>query len=250
MQQLAREAQPVVTDYLNRLRGSLNEVSTGEREYLVEQARARIELELELDQVPENNPAGTQEVLVRLGDPAVLAQRLRSEAPPRLEEPVTGRLTACRSCRKEVSVEAFTCPHCGAPYPARATWRGWGYEWKSEKTLWGYPLVHVAFGRDEKGKFRVAKGIVAIGQFGIGAITIAQFGVGAIFGLGQFVMAPIAIGQFGIGLLFGLGQFATGWTAIGQIAVGNWVRAVAYSPTLLGYQQIGSSLCLESRNCW
>ena len=27
-----------------------------------------------------------------------------------------------------------------------ATWRGTGIDWKSRRTLWGYPLVHVAFG--------------------------------------------------------------------------------------------------------
>jgi RNA polymerase subunit RPABC4/transcription elongation factor Spt4 len=28
-------------------------------------------------------------------------------------------LTACRECKKEVSTEATTCPHCGVPSPAR-----------------------------------------------------------------------------------------------------------------------------------
>ena len=141
-------------------------------------------------------------------------------------------LAACRTCKKEVSQEALSCPHCGAPFPARAQWRGRGYEWKSKTHVFGVPLVHVAVGRNEKGKLRVAKGIVAIGQFGIGAITIAQFGIAGIFGIGQFMLAPIAVGQFafgllaagqfGIGLLAGAGQFATGWLkAIGMITFGG-----------------------------
>jgi len=125
-------------------------------------------------------------------------------------------LTACRECEKEVSTEAKTCPHCGAPYPARIEWKGRGYEWKSQTTLYGYPLVHVAFGRDKQGKLRVAKGIVAIGQFAIGVITVAQFGVGILFGFGQFIFGLTAVAQFSLAVIFGLGQFATGYIAIGQ----------------------------------
>ena len=229
-----RKAEPVVNEYLERLWQSLDQVPAEERRHLVEQARARLDLAVEMESGVGEDSETVSRTLSRLGSPDSLAQQLRSEAPPRVGALPIGRLTACRSCRKEVSVEAVACPHCGAPYPARETWRGWGYEWKSKQTLLGLPLVHVAFGRDENGRFRVAKGIVAIGQFGIGAITIAQFGVGALFGFGQLVVAPlsigqiaiglVAIGQFGIGLLFGLGQIATGGIAIGQLPFGNWLR--------------------------
>lgn len=87
-------------------------------------------------------------------------------------------------------------------------------------------MVHIAIGRNkETGRLLAAKGIIAIGQFGIGVITIAQFGIGLLFGLGQFVGGIFAIGQFALGGIFGLGQFATGITAIGQIAFGSYVRA-------------------------
>lgn len=217
MPRLMTEAQPLVDDYLARLRQSLSDVPAVERENLVEQARARIELELK--------PAGIAETLRGMGEPDALAQWLRAHSPVEEAAASDGRLAACRSCRREVSLEAHTCPHCGAPFPARQAWRGWGYEWKSPRTLWGWPLVHIAFGRDARGKLRVARGIIAIGQFAIGGITIAQFGVGALFGLGQFVIAPIAIGQMGLGLLLGIGQLATGYVAVGQMAFGVWVRA-------------------------
>jgi hypothetical protein len=32
----------------------------------------------------------------------------------------------CRECRREISEQAFACPQCGAPYPARDSWNGWG----------------------------------------------------------------------------------------------------------------------------
>ncbi len=128
-------------------------------------------------------------------------------------------LTKCRECEKEISTEARSCPHCGAPWPAKEEWKGSGVDWKSNATWYGFPLVHVAFGRDAQGKLRVAKGVIAIGQFAVGAIAFAQLGIGIIFGFGQFIFAPIAIGQFAIALLFGLGQIATGYIAIGQVVL-------------------------------
>jgi hypothetical protein len=101
----------------------------------------------------------------------------------------------CRECRHEVSEQAFACPHCGAPYPARISWDGWGYEYRSRLAVAGWPLLHIAF------KFRpnrtpvVARGIIAIGQFACGIVCIAQFGLG-VFTLAQFALGAFAIGQF------------------------------------------------------
>jgi len=101
-----------------------------------------------------------------------------------------------------------------------------GFEWKSKITVYGLPLVHIAFGKDSKsGKLLVAKGIIAIGQFGLGVITIAQFGVGVLLGIGQFAAGVCVLAQFAGGIYFGLGQFATGVTAIGQFAIGEYVLA-------------------------
>jgi len=101
-----------------------------------------------------------------------------------------------------------------------------GFEWKSKITICGLPLAHIAFGRDAKsGKLLVAKGIIAIGQFGIGVITIAQFGVGILLGIGQFAAGIVAIAQCAVGIYFGLGQLAVGMTVIGQCAIGKYVLA-------------------------
>jgi hypothetical protein len=134
-------------------------------------------------------------------------------------------LARCRECQQEVSSEARSCPHCGAPFPARQRTSGRGFEWKSRQTFYGYPLVHIAFGRDAQNKIRVAKGVIAIGQFGIGLITFAQFGIGVLFGFGQFILGLTGIAQFAIAGLFGIGQFATGYIAIGQLALGYYVLA-------------------------
>jgi len=141
-------------------------------------------------------------------------------------------LISCPECNTKVSDKAVSCPKCGYPLKPSKDIESlvkslrWGYEWKSKVKIMGLPLIHIAIGRNkETGRLMVAKGIIAIGQFGIGLITIAQLGIGLLFGLGQLVFGVFAIGQFAGGLIFGLGQFAFGLTAIGQIAFGNYVRA-------------------------
>jgi hypothetical protein len=102
----------------------------------------------------------------------------------------------CRDCRHEVSEQAFACPHCGAPYPARAKWDGFGFEYKSQATLMGLPLVHISF--KYRGRRPVpAVGVVAIGQFACGIITLSQFGVGVV-SVSQFTVAGFALAQFGL----------------------------------------------------
>ncbi|MBK1723979.1 zinc ribbon domain-containing protein [Thiocystis violacea] len=103
----------------------------------------------------------------------------------------------CRECQHQVSEQAFTCPSCGAPYPARPTWDGWGFEYKTQTRVLGLPLLHISF------KFRPNKvpvpavGIIAIGQFGAGILNISQFGIG-VFSLSQFTLAGYAVAQFAI----------------------------------------------------
>lgn len=130
-------------------------------------------------------------------------------------------LVPCRECSKEVSGSAWTCPNCGAPFPSKAVWKGyWGINWRSRTTIFGIPLVHVAIGLNQYRRPMMAKGIIAIGQFAVGAITIAQFGVGILFGLGQFLVGSVVLAQFALAGVIGIGQIATGIVAIGQFVAG------------------------------
>lgn len=121
----------------------------------------------------------------------------------------------CRDCRHEVSEQALSCPQCGAPYPARAKWDGWGFEYKSATTIGGLPLLHVSFKYRPNRVPVVARGVVAIGQFGCGVVCISQFGVGLVsvsqftvagFALAQFAAAYSLIAQFGLYVAQGRGQ--------------------------------------------
>lgn len=121
----------------------------------------------------------------------------------------------CRDCNHIVSEQAFSCPGCGAPFPAREKWDGWGFEYRSETRLFGWPLVHISFKYRPNRLPVPAKGIVAIGQFGIGVVTISQFGIGLVsvcqftiagFALAQFAVAWSMIAQLGLYLYSGKGQ--------------------------------------------
>lgn len=125
----------------------------------------------------------------------------------------------CRECKREVSEQAFACPHCGAPYPAKEKWDGWGFEYKSQLTVFGVPWIHIAFKFKPNRTPVVAKGVLAIGQFGCGLVTISQFGVGVIsvsqftiagFALAQFALGYDIIAQIGLYMHSGHGQFVRG----------------------------------------
>jgi len=103
----------------------------------------------------------------------------------------------CRECGHKVSEQAFACPSCGAPYPARANWDGWGFEYRSRAQILGMPWLHVSF-KFRPNKMPVpARGFIAIGQFGMGVINISQFGIG-LLSISQFTIAGFALAQFGI----------------------------------------------------
>ena len=106
-------------------------------------------------------------------------------------------MKTCRKCQHKVEANALTCPNCGEAYPSQKYSKGWGFEYKDKNTLFGYPLVHVSFKYKPSGVPVPAKGIISIGQFGIGVINISQFGIGVI-SISQFTVAGYAVAQFAI----------------------------------------------------
>lgn len=121
----------------------------------------------------------------------------------------------CRDCRHAVSEQALACPQCGAPYPAKAKWDGWGFEYKSQTELMGLPLLHISFKYRPSRRPVPAVGVIAIGQFACGIVTLSQFGVGVVsvsqfalagFALAQFALAYSLVAQMGLYLHDGHGQ--------------------------------------------
>lgn len=121
----------------------------------------------------------------------------------------------CRECQHEISEQATACPQCGAPFPAKAKWDGWGFEYKSRATLFGLPWLHISFKYRPTKRPVPAKGVIAIGQFACGIFTLSQFGVGVIsisqftiagYALAQFALAYSLIAQIGVYLHEGHGQ--------------------------------------------
>jgi hypothetical protein len=104
-------------------------------------------------------------------------------------------LTSCRECQHQVSDQAFACPNCGTPFPARPAWDGYGWEYKSGATVAGLPLVHISFKYRANRMPVVAKGIIAIGQFACDVVCLAQFSIGVI-SVSQFTIAGLAVAQF------------------------------------------------------
>ena len=101
----------------------------------------------------------------------------------------------------------MSCPGCGAPFPSRKKWDGWGFEYKSQATFWGLPLLHISFKYRPNRVPVPAKDVIAIGQFACGIFTLSQFGIG-IFSIGQFTIAA-----------FTLAQFAFGYSLIAQMGI-------------------------------
>lgn len=88
-------------------------------------------------------------------------------------------------------------PHSGV--------RTLAFEYRSRRTLFGLPLVHIHLGRGRS----VATGILAIGNVARGAVAIGSVSAGL-----------IAVGGVSAGLLFSLGGLAVGFLALGGLAVG------------------------------
>jgi hypothetical protein len=99
-----------------------------------------------------------------------------------------------------------------------------GREWRSELQVAGFPLIHIAFGRDANHRILMAQGVIAIGQYAAGGICISQFGIGVVC-LSQFSVAGVSVAQFAIAG-YALAQFGIVIDGIAQFAL----RAVNLFP--------------------
>jgi len=132
-------------------------------------------------------------------------------------------LIRCPECGKSISDKAKACPSCGYPlvkdYQTGQVMGYFGYEYRSSRTLYGLPLVHIAYGPSPAGGFRVAKGIIAIGNIAVGVFAIGGLAAG-VFAISGIGLGLICLAGVAFGILLGLGGIATGYIAIGGMAIG------------------------------
>lgn len=117
-----------------------------------------------------------------------------------------------------------------------AGWR-WHYEYKSRRTLFGLPLLHINVGR---GAMYRAAGIVAIGLAARGVVAVGLVSLGV-----------LAVGAVSVGLLAAgaaaLGGAATGAVAVGYVAVGSLAVGKAAIGSLAIGESVTGSLTLGGR---
>ena len=112
--------------------------------------------------------------------------------------------------------------------------RAFHYEYKSERTLFGLPLVHVNVGVG----LRRAKGIIAVGTIAQGIVAVGALSIGVI-SVGALCLGLLAFGAAGIGLLLAVGGLAVGSIVAGGVAVG----LLAFGGLAFGVYALGGFAC-------
>ena len=107
----------------------------------------------------------------------------------------------------------------------------WHYEYKSKRTLFGIPLVHINLGRNGWARGivavgSIATGIVALGGVAFGLFTLGGVSIGLLLALGAVSLGAVSVGAIAVGLL-AWGGLALGWLAVGGISLGVYAAGGA-----------------------
>jgi predicted Ser/Thr protein kinase len=92
------------------------------------------------------------------------------------------------------------------------------YEYRSKRTLWGWPLLHVVTSGNDS-RMALARGIIAVGDVAIGGVAIGVFAFGGLTA-GVSSIGLISFSGISLGLLLAFGGLAAGGVATGGLAVG------------------------------
>lgn len=99
-------------------------------------------------------------------------------------------LIRCPDCDREISDRATACPGCSGPLRERdpamdasGNWAGRSlsfYEYKSQTTLFGLPLIHIFLAPTWLVGFRPARAIIAVGNIAIGFAAFGGISLGLV----------------------------------------------------------------------
>lgn len=193
-----------------------------------------------LDALVRPDRAGAAVPNSKASAPAPAAQAASAVQPNDAHDPAA-RLAAGPAAgvlRVEAQGKTFYMP-VGAVVAAAP-----GYEYKSERTLFGLPLVHINIGyglRGAKGVFALgnyAVGVVAVGGFSAGLVGFGGLSVGLLLAFGGVALGGIALGGLAVGGI-ALGACAVGVYALGAAAVASRaaVGAAALAPVSAGMNE-------------
>jgi hypothetical protein len=130
------------------------------------------------------------------------------------------RLRYQQASELSTEVESLSDPDWSPRRSPRRRRRGDRREYRSKRTLWGWPLIHVATAGDSSGKrMALARGIIAIGDTAIGLVAIGGFAFGGVT-IGGMSIGLISFSGIAVGLLLAFGGIAAGGLATGSLAVG------------------------------
>lgn len=96
------------------------------------------------------------------------------------------------------------------------------YEYKSGRTLFGLPLVHVNLSRK---KMVRAKGVITVGNVATGLVSVGLFAVG-LLSVGIAAAGLLSVAILSLGLLWAIGIVAIGIFALGIVAIGLYSLGV------------------------
>ena len=118
----------------------------------------------------------------------------------------------------------------------------WHYEYKSKRTLFGLPLVHVNCGSRNRwargivAVGNVATGVVALGGVSLGLFTLGAVSLGLLLALGAISIGTVSVGGIAAGLM-AWGGIALGWLTVGGLSLGAYAAggaAVGYHAAVGG----------------
>lgn len=114
------------------------------------------------------------------------------------------------------------------------------YEYKSKRTLFGLPLIHINIGKG----FKKAKGIVAIGNISYGIVSAGIISLG-VLSFGCMAIGIISLAAISIALLLAIGVISIGAFSIGAISIGVFsMGALSIGKYSIGAAAIASDIAI------